>query len=241
VALLVLTAAHGDADARKKERDKKSSKVKICTERTVKSGKKTKKKRTCRYEPEFSGHNAAKESLRTEPLERPSGEIWLRSENLQEELRLNIYAADGSYDESALAQLDEVFRCKRSSEIRAVDPRLYEQLSRIYDHFGKRRIELVSGFRFTSKSSSRHWHASAMDIRIADVTIREIYEYAESLDLGGMGIGIYPNSGFVHVDFRAPGEPSYRWIDRSRPEDDERASKKSRSKRRTAKARKTTS
>jgi hypothetical protein len=30
-----------------------------------------------------------------------------------------------------------------------------------------------------------------------------------------MGIGQYPNSQFVHIDFRAPGEPSYRWTDYS--------------------------
>jgi hypothetical protein len=30
-----------------------------------------------------------------------------------------------------------------------------------------------------------------------------------------MGIGLYPTSGFIHVDFRAPGEPSYRWVDHS--------------------------
>ena len=32
-----------------------------------------------------------------------------------------------------------------------------------------------------------------------------------SLDPGGMGIGIYPRAGFVHVDVRAA--PSARWID----------------------------
>ena len=30
-----------------------------------------------------------------------------------------------------------------------------------------------------------------------------------------MGIGLYPTSEFIHVDFRAPGEPSYRWTDYS--------------------------
>ena len=65
------------------------------------------------------------------------------------------------------------------------------------------------------RNSSRHFHASAMDIRIRDVTIKEMYAYAESLDPGGMGIGIYPNSGFIHVDLRAPGDPSYRWTDLS--------------------------
>jgi hypothetical protein len=28
-----------------------------------------------------------------------------------------------------------------------------------------------------------------------------------------MGVGVYPNSQFIHVDFRAPGEPSFRWTD----------------------------
>jgi hypothetical protein len=28
-----------------------------------------------------------------------------------------------------------------------------------------------------------------------------------------MGLGIYPATGFVHLDFRAPGEPSFRWTD----------------------------
>jgi hypothetical protein len=54
-----------------------------------------------------------------------------------------------------------------------------------------------------------------MDIRIAGVSINAMYRYAESLDAGGMGIGLYPTSGFIHVDFRAPGEPSFRWTDYS--------------------------
>jgi uncharacterized protein YcbK (DUF882 family) len=163
----------------------------------------------------FSGHNAAKSSLRKEPLEKPSGEISIRAENLGEEVTVNIYKPDGSFDEAALAKLDELFRCVRTGEVRAVRPELYEQLSRIYDHFGKQQIYLVSGFRFAERNSSRHYHASAMDIRIPGVSINAMYAYAESLDQGGMGIGLYPTSQFIHVDFRAPGEPSYRWTDYS--------------------------
>ena len=36
-----------------------------------------------------------------------------------------------------------------------------------------------------------------------------------SLDTGGMGLGIYPRAGFVHVDMRP--EASYRWVDYSPP------------------------
>ena len=163
----------------------------------------------------FSGHNAARSSLRSDPLDKPSGEISIKAENLGEEVTVNIYKPDGSYDEGALAKLDDVFRCVRTGEVRAVRPELYEQLSRIYDHFEKKQIVLVSGFRFAERASSRHFHASAMDIKIPGISINTMYAYAESLDPGGMGIGLYPTSQFIHVDFRAPGEPSYRWVDYS--------------------------
>jgi uncharacterized protein YcbK (DUF882 family) len=162
---------------------------------------------------DFSGHNALKSTLRTEPLPKPSGDIWVRAENLNEEVKVNIYKPDGSYDEAALAKLDDLFRCVKTGEVRAVRADLYEQLSRFYDHFEGKRIDLVSGFRFAERNSSRHYHASAMDIRIQGVSIKQMYAFAESLDAGGMGVGLYPTSGFIHVDFRAPGEPSYRWTD----------------------------
>lgn len=182
-----------------------------------KSKKKSKKKgKKDRY---FKGHGVDRESLRTEPLARPSGDLWIYAVNFREELKVNIYVDGGSgtFDEAVLAQLDELFRCKRTGEARAVDPRLYESLSVIQDHFGK-RLELVSGFRFQENEGSRHYHASAADFRIEGVSNRELYDFAESLDVGGMGIGIYPRADFVHVDWRAPGEPSYRWTDRSPPD-----------------------
>jgi uncharacterized protein YcbK (DUF882 family) len=168
-----------------------------------------------RHVTAFSGHNANKTTLRTEPLDKPSGHISLRAENLGEEVDVNIYKPDGSFDEGSLAKLDDMFRCVRTGEVRAVRRELYEQLSRIEDHFDGKQIYLVSGFRFAERNSSRHFHASAMDIRIPGVSINEMYKYAESLDVGGMGLGIYPTSQFIHVDFRAPGEPSYRWVDYS--------------------------
>lgn len=179
-----------------------------------KKSKKTKRKgKKDRY---FKGHGVDRDALRTEALARPTGDLWIYAENFREELKVNIYndQAAGAFDDDALAQLDNLFRCKRTGEHRAVDPRLYETLSAIQDHFGK-RLDLVSGFRFQENESSRHFHASAADFRIEGVSNRELYEFAESLDGGGMGIGIYPRADFVHVDWRAPGEPSYRWTDRS--------------------------
>lgn len=244
-AALVLSLGATEAEAAPKAKAAaKSSKV---SKRRASSAKGTTKqcstvrgKRKCKRVAVFQGHGASRASLRTEPLPRPSGEVWLRAENLDEEVRLNIYKPDGALDEGALAQLDELFRCRQTGEVRAVRTDLYEQLSRIYDHFGGKRVDLVSGFRFAERSSSRHFHASAMDIRIKGVSIREMYRYAESLDGGDMGIGIYPNSGFIHVDFRAPGEKSYRWTDLSGPGSSSKAkkSKKKKPTNRTQPARK---
>ena len=208
----------GKSSVSKKSKKSRRDTVKQC------SGKGSKRK--CRRVASFQGHGAPKSTLRTEPLPRPSGDIWLRADNLNAEVKLNIYKPDGTLDDASLAKLDELFRCRVTGEVRAVDPKLYEQLSRIHDHFGGKRIHLVSGFRFNERSSSRHHHAAAMDIRIPDVSIRDMYRYAESLDTGNMGIGIYPTSNFIHVDYRAPGEPSYRWTDYSGPN----SGKKSKSK-----------
>lgn len=197
-ALLVVPAAAGIAHAEDSARS---------------AGKHRAGKRKKRRRGGFVGHSVAKRDLRTDPLPRPSGDIWIWVENFREELRVNIYNADGSFNQSALAKLDRAFRCRRTGEVRAVDPKLYELLSIISDHFDGKQIELTSGFRFQKNQGSRHFHASAMDIRVRGVSARELYRYATTLDTGNMGIGRYPRSGFVHVDLRAPGEPSYRWTD----------------------------
>jgi uncharacterized protein YcbK (DUF882 family) len=193
-----------------------------------------KKKRTA----VFSGANAPRESFRKEPLPRPSGNIWLRAENLGEEVRVNIYKPDGSFDNASLAKLDELFRCLSTGEVRAMSAELYEHLSRIQDHFDGKQIQFYSGFRITDQSTSRHYHASAADFKIKGVSIYEIKKYAETLDTGHMGIGVYPNTQFVHVDIRAPGEPSFRWTDYSGGKSGKGKSKPSKKTGRTQPARK---
>jgi uncharacterized protein YcbK (DUF882 family) len=181
------------------------------------SGKKSKKR------PSFSGHNAPASALRKDALPKPSGDVWLRAVNLSSEVRANIYKADGTFDDETLAMLDELLRCVATNEVRAVNAKLYEHLSRIHDQYPGKPVELVSGFRYAERDSSRHFHASAMDVRVPGVSAYELKKFAETLDQGkdgpdgGMGIGIYPSSGFVHIDFRAPGDPSFRWTDWSGP------------------------
>ncbi len=164
----------------------------------------------------FIGRVVPDDQLRTQPLRRPSGNLAVVSvNNPGDTASVNIYNPDGSYNLDALADLNHVLRCRRTDDEKDIDPQLITLLSHVYDHFGGRPLEIVSGYRNQRKQTSNHYKGRASDIRIAGVSPKKIEAYAETLDRGGMGIGIYPRSQFVHIDVRSP--PSYRWVDTSAP------------------------
>jgi len=163
----------------------------------------------------FYGWPVAESGLRTQPVKRPSGKIQMYSLNEPKVLvSVDLYNADGSYNLDALDQLNHLWRCRRTETEKSIDPHLFEVLSHIYDHF-KKPIALISGFRNQRRVTSFHYVGSASDITIQGMPDHVLKSFVESLDTGGMGIGIYPQAGFIHVDVRP--EPSYRWIDHSPP------------------------
>ncbi len=172
-----------------------------------------KKKKRSKFTP-FVGRLASSDELRSEPLEKPSGHIVLTAVNFRERVDVQLYQEDGTFDPDALDTLNHLFRCRRTGTEKAIEPKLFEMLSRIYDRFEK-PLELVSGFRNQERVTSFHFHGSASDIRIPGVPEKALQKFVASLDTGGMGIGLYPRAGFVHVDIRP--EASFRWIDYSPP------------------------
>jgi len=166
----------------------------------------------------FVGWPVPDKELRAEAPARPSGYVHIYSINYKIEAEVNIYNEDGSYNEEALSELEHVFRCKRSGREHAIDPRLITILSHIYDHFGDKRLELLSGYRYQKRTTSNHFHGTAADIRVPGVDPKVVRGFVSSLDAGGMGVGYYPKVGFVHVDVRQP--PSFRWIDYSKSNPD---------------------
>jgi len=163
----------------------------------------------------FAGVVVPESALRKEPLGRPSGDLELRMNGLDESVKVNIYNQDGSYNVEALRSLDHLMRCRRTDDEKPIEPRLFTILSHVYDHFGGKTIDVVSGYRNQRKTTSNHYKGTATDIRIEGVAPKKIRSFAESIDTGGMGIGLYPRGQFVHIDVRPL--PSYRWIDMSAP------------------------
>ncbi|MBC8131539.1 MAG: YcbK family protein [Deltaproteobacteria bacterium] len=176
------------------------------------SAKQNKQKR--RRKKSVVGHAVPESQLRATPLPLPSGRVRLFGLASREEAELDIFNDDGSFDVAELREADHMLRCKRTATEKPIDPRLLVILSHVQDHF-KKRIEIVSGYRNQRKETSYHFKGSATDIRIQGVPPKKIVQFASTLDTGGMGIGLYPRSKFVHIDVRPL--PSYRWIDNARP------------------------
>jgi uncharacterized protein YcbK (DUF882 family) len=181
------------------------------------SNKRSRRKKPART-PKTQGWVAPEAELRKEPAPRPSGNLHLWRLADRDQLKINIYNTDGSYNVDAVKAATHILRCKRTNTEKPVDPRLLTVLSHVYDHFGERRIEIVSGFRNQQRTTSFHYKASASDIRVAGVKPATVRAFVETLDAGGMGIGFYPRSQFVHVDVRPL--PSFRWIDYSTSDPD---------------------
>jgi len=97
-----------------------------------------------------------------------------------------------------------------------IEPRLLDIVYRIQMHFSAQEIRVISGYRtpaaIASGHGSNHGRGRAIDVVVPGATDEDVAKLVR--EMGFMGVGIYPVSGFVHVDVR---DRSYFWIDTSGP------------------------
>ncbi len=133
-----------------------------------------------------------------------------------EVFRGQLVGKNGQLVQKAAEKLDWLLRSVKDDEPRKIDRRLLKLLAEMSDHFGGRRVEIVSGFRpYSPKQftrNSRHNHGQAIDLRIVGVPNIALYEHCVTFD--HVGCGYYPNSHFIHMDVR---DLKTRWVDYSRP------------------------
>lgn len=106
------------------------------------------------------------------------------------------------------------FACKCCGRVE-VDPRLVKALQELRDQAGA-PITVRSGYRCPKHNEkvggarkSQHMAGRAADIVIGDLSVAEMYRAAERIEaFAAGGIGLYPESGFVHVDVR---DGAVRW------------------------------
>jgi uncharacterized protein YcbK (DUF882 family) len=136
--------------------------------------------------------------------------------NTQERVELGALRATGGWDARELGRASHLLREPSSGNEHPVEPRVLDAVYRIQTHFSAQEIRVVSGYRtpnvIASSRGSNHGRGRAIDLVVPGASDQDVAKFAR--DMGFMGVGIYPASGFVHVDVR---ERSYFWVDTSGP------------------------
>jgi hypothetical protein len=118
---------------------------------------------------------------------------------------------DGGFSDEDLQRAARAFCAPEAKRVHPIAPRLLDLVYRTMLHFQAPLVHVVSGYR-PDRAGSRHTQGRAIDMVIPGVTNEELAAHVRTL--GFVGVGIYPNSGFVHLDVR---ERSFFWVDTSLP------------------------
>ncbi len=138
--------------------------------------------------------------------------LTLSALNTAEEVSLTPSTDEGAFSARELDRAAHVLREPSSGNQHPVDPRELDILYAIQRHFEAPMIRVISGYRTPHGGHSNHGRGRAVDIVVPGASDEEVAKFARQL--GFVGVGIYPSSGFVHVDVR---ERSYFWVDSSGP------------------------
>lgn len=147
------------------------------------------------------------------PSGPPPTHLVLVSLNSGERVELEAHGEHGGFSARAAEEARWLFRERGSGRSHPIEPKLLDTLYRIQRHFGAPLLRVVSGYRAPKPGShSNHGRGRACDFVVPGASDKDVAELARAE--GFRGVGIYPKSGFVHVDIR---DRSYFWVDTSGP------------------------
>jgi uncharacterized protein YcbK (DUF882 family) len=139
--------------------------------------------------------------------------LVLVSLNTNDRVELEAATDRGGFSASDLDRAAFVLREAATGNEHPVEPHLLDLVYRIQRHFEAQELRVISGYRTPhAHRGSNHGRGRAIDIVVPGATDLEVAKFAR--ELGFVGVGIYPSSGFVHVDVR---DRSYFWVDASAP------------------------
>ena len=159
----------------------------------------------------LSWHRSITTPARTDAHGRPF--LTLEILNTNERLELAPQVDSGGFAASDLDKLAHAMRDTRRGNEHPIDPALADLVYDVQKHFKAHGLRVISGYRTPSgPGHSNHGRGRAMDLIVPGVVDEEVAKYVRAK--GFTGVGIYPSSGFVHVDVRPV---SYYWVDNSGP------------------------
>ncbi len=138
--------------------------------------------------------------------------LVLQGLNVPDHVELTARTERGGFSAEDLDRAAHVMRDHAGNE-HPIDPRLLDLLYRVQTHFKAPEIRVLSGYRTPHHgSTSNHGKGRACDMVVPGVSDEDVAKYGR--EQGFTGVGVYPTSGFVHLDIR---DRSFFWIDTSGP------------------------
>lgn len=126
----------------------------------------------------------------------------------------------GSFSPPVMRAMRQLLRCHHTGMRHAISRRLIEVLYATARHFHSSKVYIVAGYRAPrvarkkGNPRSPHKRGVACDFRLETASIEAVRDYLRT-KWHDIGVGYYPNSGFIHVDVERR-KPAY-WIDYSAP------------------------
>ncbi|MDP9002605.1 MAG: DUF882 domain-containing protein [Myxococcota bacterium] len=138
----------------------------------------------------------------------------IRAVRLTEDFHIRVKDSRGHVPPSALKAFERLMR--QGNATHPVDPRLVTLVGIVFNHFGGKTIDVVSGYRAYTPTQysphSNHNYGKAIDFRIRGVKDEDLRDFCRTLR--SAGCGYYPNGAFVHLDVR---DTKTYWVDWSQP------------------------
>ncbi len=147
------------------------------------------------------------------PAPKPEGraKLVLSSINGMGRVELTPLTDAGGFSPVDLDRASHLLRSSDGAE-HPIHPRLLDVAYALQRHFGAGEVRFLSGFRTPKRLGSNHGYGRALDLVVPGATDEQVAAFVRAK--GFVGVGIYPTSGFVHVDVR---DRSFFWVDRSGP------------------------
>ncbi len=139
--------------------------------------------------------------------------LVLQALNVPDRVELAARSEHGGFSADDLDRAAHVMRDTSTGNEHPIEPRLLDLVYRLQVRFQAHEIRIISAYRTPRNgATSNHGKGRAMDLVVPGASDEEVAKLAR--EQGFAGVGIYPVSGFVHVDVR---ERSFFWVDNSGP------------------------
>lgn len=126
----------------------------------------------------------------------------------------------GVFSGRVMQSIASILKCHHTGKRHAISRRLVQVLYATARHFHSGKLQIIAGYRAPriarekGNPRSPHKRGVACDFRLEGVSNETLRDYLRE-KYSDIGVGYYPNSGFIHVDVERK-RPAY-WIDYSAP------------------------